>query len=296
MFTSLNVSVETSLQRIEIYKCNRLPNDGVKKQPCKFKKELIVQETPVHETRVLTKINKNKINNNKINNNKINNNKINKNKNVKLTLNYKNELKYILKFYSVSNFVTNFYGKLNFYLFKNGYSAHDPPYESSDELMYRISKSPIKIKNNLYIDENSQFSQTIGEYDYDLETDKCIYKRIQLKENLFEFTDDPYIKDLLKRKSKINKNKKTKSKKVVIKPSVLSITSTLKSIDILKEKEENPEENPAEKPEEKPMEEEEEEEEEDVEIDVNDKDNEFDVENYSDNDDYDDNGYDDFSD
>jgi hypothetical protein len=112
-------------QKIQKYKCNRLPIDGVKKQPCDFRKEIIINEMVEFEKTSET----------------------NKciaipSETVHKRINYREELNKLLKIYDLPG--TNYFGKLNYYMLRLGYNAHDPPNESRDELFRRVSK-PVKI-------------------------------------------------------------------------------------------------------------------------------------------------------
>lgn len=272
MFTCTLMSKDGVYQKIQKYKCNRLPIDGVKKQPCDFKKEIIIDEMVEYEK--TSEINKCIVVPSEI---------------VDKRINYREELNKLLKIYDFSG--TNYFGKINFYMLRLGYYPHDPPNESRDQLFRRVYKPAIKQKNKIYVDKESMFSQTIGEYDYDLELEEAMYKRILSKENLFEYTEDPYIKELITIKRKNNFKPKNKSgKKNKTDKSTLALEDLEKKdlLDVgLEENKEQQEEQ-----------EEEDSEDENGSDDENDKDkdNEFDVENYSEDDEYEDVEYDDFSD
>lgn len=269
MITSTLMSKDGVYQKIQKYKCNRLASDGVKKQPCDFRKEIIINEIVEFEKTC------------------------EKNKCVTISsetvhkrINYREELNKLLKIYDFTG--TNYFGKLNYYMLRLGYYAHDPPNESRDELFRRVSKPAIIKKNKIYVDKQSMFSQTIGEYDFDLDSEEAMYKRILSKENPFEYTEDPYIKELITMKRKNNCKPKNKSgKKNKTDKFTLSL-EYLEKKDLLGDSlEENKEE------EEEEREDSEDENDSDSE---NDKDNEFDIENYSEDDEYEDAEYDDFSD
>ena len=268
MITSTQMSKDGVYQKIQKYKCNRLPSDGVKKQPCDFKKEIIINE--------MIEFEKTSEKNGCIT---VPSETVNK------KINYREELNKLLKIYDFTG--TNYFGKLNYYMLRLGYYAHDPPNESRDELFRRVSKPAIKQKNKIYVDKESMFSQTIGEYDFDLESEEVIYKRILSKENPFEYTKDPYIKKLITMKRKNNCKPKNKSERKNKTNKFTLSLEYLEKKDLLGDSlEENKEEN----------EDEEDSEDENDSDSENNKDNEFDVENYSEDDEYEDAEYDDFSD
>ena len=270
---------ENIMQKVEIYKCNRLPSDGVKKQACNFIKEIIIKEIVKADKEVKEN----------------DNNKENKSDNIKrnkLKINYKDELNKLLDKYNSQ--CTNYFGRLNYYMQRLGYKVHDPPNESFDELMNRLSKTPIKQKSIIYINKDAIFSQTIGEYNFDLENEKIMHKNIVDKENMFKFTNDPYIKQLLTIEIVNNKKSKNKSKNK-FKNNKLNVSlDELEQNDVLNEKNKKEKDNEnIENDDDDDDDDDDDNSDSDYE---NNKDNEFDVDNYSDEDDYEDIEYEDFSD
>lgn len=267
MITSITKSNDGIYQKIEKYKCNRLFSDGVKKQPCNFRKDIILKD--------IIQYNKTCVNNECT---------IIPTKSINKKINYREELNTLLKKYDLTE--TNYFGKLNYYMLRLGYNAHDPPNESKDELIARLSKPAIKKKNKIYVNDNSLFSQTIGEYDFDLELEKEIYERISLKENKFKYTEDSYIKELLTIKENNNYKYKNKSRKKNKTKKLKLSLDYLENKDLLSNEDENKNED----------EDENDDDDENNFESENDKDNQFDIENNSDDDEYEDTQYDDFSD
>ena len=195
MITKIVLSKDDIPTKVELYKCNRLRIDGVKKQPCNFNKEVYIEDV------LLSKI-------------KLLNEEEYDYECKKLKVNYRNKFDQLLKTYNMYD-STNYYGKLNYYLQRLGHRAHDPPSESYEELLCRVSKKPTKIKSKIYTDKVSELSQAIGEYDYDIDDENEIFDNIEKKIKPFEFTEDPYIKNILS---------STKNKKVSTKNNRLKLT------------------------------------------------------------------------
>jgi len=202
MITKIVLSKDDIPTKVELYKCNRLRIDGVKKQPCNFNKEVYIEDV------LLSKI-------------KLLNEEEYDYECKKLKVNYRNKFDKLLKTYNMYD-STNYYGKLNYYLQRLGYRAHDPPSESYEELLCRVSKKPTKIKSKIYIDKVSELSQAIGEYDYDIDDENELFDNIEKKIKPFEFTEDPYIKNILS--STKNKKVSTKNKKVSTKNNRVKLT------------------------------------------------------------------------
>ena len=79
------------------------------------------------------------------------------------------------------------FGKLNYNLKLIGLNVHDPTKETLLELKKRISCKQNN-KSYIYINKESYFSRTIGEYDYDFENEEKIIERIKNKEDPLEWT------------------------------------------------------------------------------------------------------------
>ena len=282
------------IQTHNINKCNRLLSDNSRKKPCYFNSKILVEEKAVNVENVQEKI------------------KIdtpNKDKNVDKILTYRdirNKINNMFEYYYIKSY--NYFGNLNYYLKLIGYQAHDPTIESLSELKRRLSRKPNNV-NKIYMNKESYFSHTIEEFDYDYENEQQIFKKIKRGDNPLEWTKNEIVQDILKMKvlkhKKSSKSKKsTKSIKSTNSHKVTLIKELLKNNDNeenyeLEYKEEDKEEEDKEEDKEEDEEDEEEDEEEDKDEknSQNLKDNEFDVEEFSDDDNnYDDNNYEDFSD
>lgn len=281
-------SKEGKSEKIERYKCNRLPSDGVKKQPCTFIKEIIIDNNIVLSERKL-------LHENTIISNTKNNENTQVTKSVILTK--KNhlieELNKLLKFYDTPG--TNYFGKLNNYLQRLGYDIHDPPTESLDELINRLSKKPNKSKSEIFINADSVLSKTLGEFKFDLDEEKEINRRILLKEDPFEFKKDPFIKELLAIKVVSNKSKPKSHKPKLNKPK-LNKQKLVNKTEYLDDENIDEEDNNSEEEVSDKEDNHDEDEDEEINNNKNNIDNEFDIENYSEDDDFEDNEYEDFSD
>ena len=265
-------------------KCNRLPNENSKKKPCDFISKILIEEKLIED--------KIKIHNLEVVNYKSTNTSTNK------ILTYKhvrNKINDIFQYYDVKS--SNYFGNLNYNLKLIGYHPHDPKIESLIELKTRLSKKPINI-TKIYMNKESYFSRTIGEFDYDYDNEEQIFKGIKRGDNQLDWTKNEIVQDILKRKTPINKKltKSNKSNKFV-KARKCKVTSIE---DLINSEEEDKIEENEEKENDHKKEDEDEEEEDDEDEDKNcenNNENEFDIEELSDdNNDYDDNNYDDFSD
>ena len=273
-------------------KCNRLLSDNSKKKPCDFNSKILIDEKVVN----VQEEDKEKI--------KIDSSIVNKDKNDDKILTHRdirNKINDMFEYYYIKS--SNYFGNLNYYLKIIGYHSHDPTIESLSELKRRLSRKPNNV-TKIYMDKESYFSHTIGEFDYDYENEEQIFKRIKRGDDPLKWTKNEIVQDILKRKvfihKKLSKSSKyskstrpNKSIKSTDSYKVTLIKELLKNNDEDDEKEEKEEKDEDEEKDE----EEEEDEEEDEKNSENLKDNEFDVEEFSDDDnDYDDNNYEDFSD
>ena len=272
MITKIVLSKDDIPTKVELYKCNRLRIDGVKKQPCNFNKEVYIEDV------LLSKI-------------KLLNEEEYDYECKKLKVNYRNKFDKLLKTYNMYD-STNYYGKLNYYLQRLGYRAHDPPSESYEELLCRVSKKPTKIKSKIYTDKVSELSQAIGEYDYDIDDENELFDNIEKKIKPFEFTEDPYIKNILS--STKNKKVSTKNNRVKLTVNKDVTNNDVTNNELLLLLLEDIDEDDEEELNISDDDDNENEEGEEVKKECV-KDNEFDVENYSDDNDLDED-YEDFSD
>ena len=280
-------------QTHDINKCNRLLSDNSKKKPCDFNSKILIDEKVVN----LQQDDKEKI--------KIDCPIVNKDKNHDKILTHRdirNKINDMFEYYYIKS--SNYFGNLNYYLKIIGYHSHDPTIETLSELKTRLSRKPNNV-TKIYMDKESYFSHTIGEFDYDYENEEQIFKRIKRGDDPLKWTKNEIVQDILKRKIHIHKklsksskstrpNKSNKSIKSTNCYKVTLINELLKNNDDeeIEEIEENQENEDKED-----KEDDEEDDEEDEKNSENLKDNEFDVEEFSDDDnDYDDNNYEDFSD
>uniref|UniRef100_A0A6C0LFQ7 Uncharacterized protein n=1 Tax=viral metagenome TaxID=1070528 RepID=A0A6C0LFQ7_9ZZZZ len=265
-------------------KCNRLLNENSKKKQCDFNSKIFINEKLVEEK------NKNPIIIEEKNNEKI------------LTYgDVRNKINDMFEFYYIK--ISNYFGNLNYNLKLIGYDAHDPTIETLSELKIRLSRKPNNV-TKIYMNKESYFSHSIGEFDYDYDNEEQIFKSIKRGDYPLKWTKNKIVQDLLK--IKVYKHKKlSKSKKhdKYIKSTkcykVTSIEKLMKDEeDHQKEKdvkEKDVKEKDVKDEDVKDEDEEDDDEEEDKNIE-NLKDNEFDVEELSDDDEYGDNDYEDFSD
>ena len=270
-------------------KCNRLLSDNSKKKPCDFYSKILIDEKVVHVENVQEKI---KIDCPIVNEEK-NNDKILTHRDIR------NKIYDMLEYYYIKS--SNYFGNLNYNLKLIGYHVHDPMIESLTELKKRLSQKPSNI-TKIYTNEESYFSHTIGEFDYDYENEEQIFKRIKRGYDPLKWTKNEIVQDILKRKVFIHKKLSKSSKSTKTNKSIKS-TDCYK-VTLIKElfknnNEDDEEEEKDEEDDDKDDKEgnEDDDDEEDEKNSQNLKDNEFDVEEFSDDDnDYDDNNYEDFSD
>ena len=272
-------------------KCNRLLSDNSKKKPCDFISEILIEEKLIEE--------KNKIESLIVENDK-NNDKL-------LTYgDIRNKINDMLECYFIKSY--NYFGNLNYYLKLIGYHAHDTTIESLSELKIRLTKKPIN-STKIYINQESSFSHTIGEFDYDYDNEEQIFNRIKIGYDLLEWTKNKIIQDLLKTNvlihKKLPKSKKYNKFEKLTKCYKVTSIEYLMNCEENNQKENDENKNANEKNEDEDDDEDDEEndeendedDEENVKNSENLKDNQFDIEEFSDDDnDYDENNYDDFSD
>ena len=276
-------------------KCNRLLSDNSKKKPCDFNSKILIDEKVVN----VQEEDKEKI--------KIDSSIVNKDKNDDKILTHRdirNKINDMFEYYYIKS--SNYFGNLNYYLKIIGYHSHDPTIESLSELKRRLSRKPNNV-TKIYMDKESYFSHTIGEFDYDYENEEQIFKRIKRGDDPLKWIKNDTVQDILKRKvlihKKLTKSKKSneghksnKLEKSTKSHRVISIDDLINSEeeDEILEKENDKEKENDDK---KEIIDEEEDEDDDDKNSDDQKDNEFDVEEFSDDDhNYDDNNYDDFSD
>ena len=273
-------------------KCNRLIGENSKKKPCNFHSKILIDE----------KLVENEI--------KVESSTDSDNKKLDKIVTYgdiRNKINDMFQHYYIKS--SNYFGILNHYLKIIGYHAHDPSMESLSELKTRLSRKSSNV-NKIYINKESYFSHTVGELDYDYDNEEEILKKIQIGDNPLAWTKNEILQDILTRKvcmhKKSNKcNKSNKSNKSIKSSNYNKVTSIKELMNKYEDEkeEQNEKENNKQKVtpyQYKENENEDEDEDEDKDEDNNSenlKDNEFDVEEFSDDDnDYDDNNYDDFSD
>lgn len=268
--TVINRERQDYKQTIIFNRCNRSLAENPKKKPCNYKTSKIISETI------------------------INDGKSNENQDYKLSESKKpiqtyNDIKIkidkLLEFYNINS--TNYFGRLNNYLKILGYSMHDPPTETLNELKCRLEKPPKKNKPKIYINKDSFLSQNMEEREYDEEKLEeyynGIFKNIEISK---QWKNDETLKSILT----INKNtKKSKKNKLHKKLKNTNRTNYLNVLDDIENKEKDIDIDNTNN-EYDSSEDEEEKEERDK-----DEDNEFDVDNLSE-DDYDNCEEDDFSD
>lgn len=284
-------------------KCNRLLIENSKKKPCNFNSKILIEEKVVN---VVNVVNVQEEDKEKI---KIKNLVVADDKSTNISTDkilthgdIRNKIYDMFEYYYIKS--SNYFGNLNYYLKLIGYHVHDPTIESLSELKTRLYKKPSNI-TKIYTNKESYFSHTIGEFDYDYENEQQIFKTIKMKVDPFNWTKNEIVQDILKRKvliykklSKSNKsNKSVKLRKYYKLTSIEDINSDEE--DEIEEKKNNYKEE-REEDEENNDNEDNEDNEDDEEDDKNsesEKDNQFDIEEFSDEDnDYDDNNYDEFSD
>ena len=273
-----------------IYKCNRLSIDNSKKKPCDFYSKLLIKKK-VDENSSQTK-------------KYIISDKCIKTNDIYTIKRIKQNINKLAKFYYKP--FTNFYGTLNHNLKLLGFSVHDPQKETFEELKIRLTNPENNI-SHIHLNNNSLFSQTIGEYNYDYDEEYQMYKRVENDENILEYNKDDLdsILDIINRDKKYIKHSKNMKQKYIEKKN--------KDYEDKDKNEEHEHDEDDEEDDDEEYEKEDNDEENDniENIKENDnienikenenieniKENEFDVENNSDDDDYNDNDdYDDFSD
>ena len=137
----INEKNKSNIQTVQILKCNRILGENIKKKPCNYYEENIIKENVYQapkSTYITAKSN------------------IKKQKKVTYGDIYKS-VQELLKLYDTPGL--NYFGKLNNYLRILGYSSHTPQNETLKELKFRISKSPIKQKNTIYINVKAFLSK-----------------------------------------------------------------------------------------------------------------------------------------
>jgi len=263
-------------QTHNINKCNRLLSDNSKKKPCDFNSKILIDEKLV-ETKI-----------------KIDCPIVSEEKNIDKILTHRdirNKINDMFEYYYIKS--SNYFGNLNYYLKLIGYHSHNPTIESLSELKIRLSRKSNNV-TKIYIDKESYFSRTIGEFDYDYDNEQQTFERIKRLDDPLKWAKNEIVQDILNRQVFKNKklSKSTKSTKSVKSKNCYKAT-------LIKEllKNNNEDEEKDEKKDQKEEEDEENDDDDDEKNYENLKDNEFDVEEFSDDDnDYDDNNYEDFSD
>lgn len=287
-------NINEIVKTIQIKKCNRILGENTKKKPCDYYEENVLKESMYETTKSTYKsVKKQKCSNKKVTYRDI------------YILVHE-----LLKFYNVSGI--NFFGKLNHYLKILNYDIHNPSNETLQELQERLSKSPTKQINYIYVNIEAFLSKSIEdtEYNHDVEVEQ--FKNIKNKINPLNWVNSELVKDILI-KPGINKSKtittatttttksKDKTSKSIQKKSIsLEKIDKLDKLALLEDKNDKELTIPVEKKGLKLKEELDnfdDDDEEDEDEDDNLKDNEFDIDVYSDGDDCnDDDNYDDFSD
>ena len=273
-----------------INKCNRLLSDNSKKKPCDFNSKILIDEKLV-ETKI-----------------KIDCPIVSEEKNIDKILTHRdirNKINDMFEYYYIKS--SNYFGNLNYYLKLIGYHSHNPTIESLSELKRRLSRKSNNV-TKIYMDKDSYFSRTIGEFDYDYDNEQQTFERIKRLDDPLKWAKNEIVQDILNRQvfknKKLSKStKSTKSTKSVKSKNCYKATlikELLKNNNEDEEKDEKKdqeEEEDEEKEKKKDQDEENDDDDDDEKNDENLKDNEFDVEEFSDDDnDYDDNNYEDFSD
>ena len=241
--------IDNILQKKCIYKCNKLKSD--KKKPCSFYKEILLKKIPIHSGITCIQCNWINIMGNRYKNIELNQDLCEtcykkiplieqnqymcidtssksdivlfppcKKKVKRLTIgDYKIKIQNLLQFYNM--LCTNYFGKLNHYLRIVGYSVHIPTIESLEELKLRLTKKPVKLVTNLYINKEIYLSQSFREFNYNREDEETMYNNIINNIDPFEW-----------RKRAIKENKITGPyanysivnyllrKKIIIKPKI----------------------------------------------------------------------------
>ena len=272
------------IEHYDINKCSILLSDTSKKKNCGYyDKKLLKSTLDDTYTSIITK-DTSKVKSNKVKSNVTSKYTSERNFNSYTNKDLKYKIDNLLCFYNLP--ITNFFGKLNYYLLKLGYKVHEPNKETLSELKNRISNLEIN-KNFIYMNKDSYFSHTYSEFDYDYDTELYMYNKIKLKEDPLHWVKDELVQNIIM-KTKINYKGKESNNYYNKKINVIKKNK-------IKGEEEGEEED---------IEEEEEVKEEEEEKEVKQEDNEFDVEknldeeDYDDDDDndYEDDDYDDFSD
>ena len=181
--------INSIIKTIQMKKCSRIVGENTKKKPCDYYEENILKES-IHEyPKSKYTLRKTK-------------------KCLAKKVTYRdiyilvNEL---LKFYDVPGI--NFFGKLNNYLKILNYDIHSPGSETLEELKKRLSKPPTKQVNNIYVNIEAFLSKSIvdNEYNYDIEVEQ--FKNIKSKINPLNWVESDLVKEILI-KPGINKSKK----------------------------------------------------------------------------------------
>ena len=254
-------------------RCNRSLAENPKKKPCNYKTSKIISEIIINDEIVIKKYKDD----------------IKPIKPIKTHNDIRNKIVKLLEFYNFNS--TNYFGRLNNYLKILGYSIHDPPTETLNELKCRLGKPPKKDKSKLYINKDSFLSQNMEEREYDEEKLEeyynCIFKNIEISK---QWKNDETLKSILtinKNTKKIKKNKLHKKLHNTNRTNYLNVLYDIENkekiinIDNTNNEYDSNEDEDEDKDEEKDEE--------------KDEDNQFDVDNLSD-DDYDNCEEDDFSD
>lgn len=205
---------DNKIYKTNIFKCGRFI-EGSKKIKCNFNVENIID---IKESKEFPESNESKDKEYKSRNistiiNNLDKLKIeNKNHTNNLKQYYLDKLKYLLNFYYDEN-KTNFFGKLNFILSRLNLESHDPLKETFTELKERINKN---ITKKIII--NSNTGTDIPSYN-EKEFDMYDHKYDIYKDFIRNYKNDEYFNNVLKikkLKKKIynrNKNKNNKNNK-----------------------------------------------------------------------------------
>jgi hypothetical protein len=253
--------VDDMIRTVQVFKCNKFLYDSTKKTSCDFLEEKTVNETTMHENKVISE-------------------NLYSSDIAPTNINYEEEIEKLLQYYFIRN--TNYFAKLNHLLAKAGYHTHHPCDETFDQLRQRLNESPYQLENRLYYYEKQKKQEKSTE-----------------NKDIFAWTKHEDISDILSRLTVNKKSSKNNSPKKGIKVNGNSSKSKMNAMNLhskLNELEKHSDadlEHPK-----KPL------------MNVNSstivkkqpknepsEDDEFDVDNYSDDDIIEDNyGYDDFSD
>lgn len=208
-------------EKIKISKCNRSLIENSRKKPCDFYEEKVISTNEIIK-------NEDKIEDDpkQVEYETLSSNIVPK-KNIITFESIKKDIINKFTFYEYPG--TNYYANLNKNLLLLGYKVHIPSLETLQELKERIKKSPSN-PNILHGFSKERFlSISIGDLSEEYEIDKDIYEKIyenQSKEDSFLIYKDDFIKDILKHKKK-SKKKKNKRKKI----TEYTFGKTLENID-----------------------------------------------------------------